>query len=406
MQDRSLEVKNLFADSPLRKPVYAVLFGILLVTLLGLGAYNLLWPLYGGSPRMIQAFGIGILIAALASVPAIVLVWYLDRREHESPLLLAGAAVWGAVVSVSLSLLFGDALYGYLLRLAKASGGTVFGFSAETISAVLTTPIVEEIVKGVAILLLFWLLRADFDDLRDGILYGAMVGLGYNAAQYTIFLLDQYATTGTPPYLTMAALQFVFLGVNGHFVYSALLGAGFGLARQTHNSRLKTFAPLGGVALAILANILANSVGTKVINDTVRALTGARLLFATTPPAVVWIAAALGTIVSLFWAYILLWLAIHRSERWEVDTICKYLFGEVNISVTPEEYAQIERDAPFKGRSVSGYPPKIARAILRAQNELAYRKWHIEEEQGKVEEDELVRAWRARIATLRASVQH
>jgi len=405
MQDRSLEIKNLFADSPLRKPVYAVLFGILLVILLGLGAYNLLWPLYGGSPRMIQAFGIGILIAALASVPAIVLVWYLDRREHESPLLLAGAAVWGAVASVSLSLLFGDALYGYLLRLAKASGGTVFGFSAETISTVLTTPIVEEIVKGVAILLLFWLLRADFDDLRDGILYGAMVGLGYNAAQYTIFLLDQYAATGTPPYLSMGALQFVFLGVNGHFIYSALLGAGFGLARQSHRPPLRRFAPLGGVALAILANVLANSVGTKVINETVRAFTGARLLFATTPPAVVWVAAALGTIVSLFWAYILLGMAINRSEKWEVETTRKYLFGEVNVSVTPEEYAQIERDVPFKGRSVSGYPPKIARAILRAQNELAYRKWHVEEEHGSAEDDELVKAWRGRIASLRASVQ-
>jgi hypothetical protein len=291
------------------------------------------------------------------------------------------------------------------LRIAKASGGTVFGFSAETVSAVLTTPIVEEIVKGVAILLLFWLLRADFDDLRDGILYGAMVGLGYNAAQYTIFLLDQYAATGTPPYLTMGALQFVFLGVNGHFIYSALLGAGFGLARQSHNPRLRTFAPLGGVALAILANIIANSVGTKVINETVRAFTGARLLFATTPPAVVWIAAALGTIVSLGWAYILLGLAINASEKWEVETIRKHLFGEVNKSVTPDEYTQIERDLPFKGRSVSGYPPKIARAILRAQNELAYRKWHVEEELGKVEDDELVQAWRARIAALRASAR-
>jgi len=41
MQDRSLEIKNLFAGSPLRQPLYAVLFVILLVTLLGIGAYQL-----------------------------------------------------------------------------------------------------------------------------------------------------------------------------------------------------------------------------------------------------------------------------------------------------------------------------------------------------------------------------
>ncbi|MCL4488830.1 MAG: PrsW family intramembrane metalloprotease [Chloroflexi bacterium] len=402
MQDTSLEIKHLFAGSPLRRPLYAAIFCTVLVAVFAIGAYNLLWPLYGGAPQIISTFLLGSLFAAIASIPAILLVWYLDRREHESPLLLAGAAVWGAVVSTSFSLLFGTALYGYLLHLAKNMGGSVFGFSAETLSAVLATPVVEEVVKGIAILLLFWLLRADFSDLRDGLLYGAMVGLGYNAGQYAIFLLEEYVGTGSPPYLSMGALQFVFLGVNGHFVYSALLGAGFGLARQTHEPRLKNLAPIGGLVLAILANMLANSVGTKVINDLVRATTGARLLFATTPPAIVWVATAAGTLVSEFWAYILLGVAVYKSEKWEVETIRKSLFGEVNISVTPDEYAGIEKDAPFKGRSIQGYRPKVGREIVRAQNELAFRKWHVEEDGGKPDEDEVVLAWRARIASLRA----
>lgn len=401
MSDASLELEQLFADSPLRKPVYAVLFAVLMLALLGIGAYNLLWPLYGGSQRMILTFAFSVVIAIVVSIPAVILVWFLDRREHESPWLLGGAAVWGAVVSVGLSLIFGDALYGYLLHLAKISGGTVFGFSAETISAVLTTPIVEELVKGTAILILFWLLRADFDDLRDGLLYGAMVGLGYNAGQYTIFLLQEYAATGTPPYLALGALQFVFLGVNGHFIYSALLGAGFGFVRQTHNPRLKWLAPLIGIGLAIYANIMANSFGTKVINDLVRALTGERLLFGSTPPLIVWLAAAAGTLVSNFWAYILLGLGIYRSEQWEIETIRKELFEEVNVAVTPEEYAFIKDDALFRLRRVPGYPEKIAHAIMQAQNELAYRKWHLEEEAKSVHDDKLVRAWRARIASLR-----
>lgn len=403
MPDSSLEFEHIFADSPLRKPLYAFLFAVLLVTLLGIGAYNLLWPLYGGSARMIQTFALSALISIVVSLPAIVLVWFLDRREHELPWLLGGAAVWGAVVSVSLSLIFGDALYGYLLRLAKESGGTLFGFSAETISAVLTTPLVEEVVKGFAILILFWLLRADFDDMRDGLLYGAMVGLGYNAGQYTIFLLGEYAANGTPPYLSLGALQFVFLGVNGHFVYSALFGAGFGLARQTHNPKLKWLAPMGGIALAIYANIMANSMGTKVINDLVRALTGSRLLFASTPPQIVWLAAAVGTIVSQFWAYILLGIGVYRSEQWEIETIRKELFEEVNVTVTPEEYALIKEDTPFRLRQLPGYPAKIAHALMHAQNELAYRKWHLEEEGKPVEKDRLVKAWRARIMKLRES---
>jgi len=66
----------------------------------------------------------------------------------------------------------------------------------------------------------------------------------------------------------------------------------------------------------------------------------------------------------------------------------------------------IEEDKPFKGRAIPGYPPKIAHAIMHAQNELAYRKWHIEEEGGEIETDELVQAWRARVSQLRATSQN
>lgn len=403
MQDTSLELRHVLVGSPLRRPAVAVAVGIFFAVMLGAGAYNLIWPLYGGAPRLIEVFVTGCIFAAVATVPAVLVVWYLDRREHELPLLLAGAAIWGAVVSASLSLVFSNTLYGYLLDVAKRSGGTVLGLPAERFTSVFASPTVEELVKGLAILILFWLLHADFDDLRDGLLYGAMVGLGFNAAQYAIFLLDEFAYSGTPPYWSLGALQFVFLGVNGHFIYSALLGAGFGLASETHNPRLKWLAPLGGLVLAILANVLANSLGTKVINEVVRAMTGQRLLFATTPPPIVWLATALGTLASQGWAYILFGYAVIRSELWEVDTIRKELAGEVNGAVTPDEYKLVEKEEPFKLRRLPGYPPKVAHAIMHAQNELAFRKWHLQEEGGKVEEDELVQGWRARIAQLRAS---
>lgn len=403
MHNSSLEMKNLLAGSPLRRPTNAAMAGILFAILLGVGAYNLLWPLYGGAPRMIEAFVLGACIATIASVPAVLLVWFLDRREHESPLLLAGTALWGAVVSASMSLVFNNSLYGYMLQLAKHSGGKILGISPETFTSVLTSPIVEEAVKGVAILVLFWFLRSDLNDLRDGMLYGAMVGLGFNAAQYTIFLLNEFAYSGTPPYWSLAALQFVFLGVNGHFIYSALFGAGFGLARQTRNPTLKWLAPLGGIALAIYANILANTLGTKVINDLARAFTGNRLLFATTPPLIVWLVTAAGTLLSQFWAYVLLSIGVYQTELWEIETIRKQLIGEVNRVVTPLEYTLIAADKPFRVREVPGYAPARAHAIMHAQNELAFRKWQVEEEGGEVEQDELVQAWRAHISELRAS---
>jgi protease PrsW len=402
MQRPSLEMQNLLAGSPLRRPQYAIVAAIVFSALLITGAYNLLWPLYGGAPRMIQAFLIGALVAVIASSPAIFFVWYLDRREHESPLLLGVAAVWGAVVSASLSLVFNNTLYGFLLTIARHSGGKIFGMSTETFTSVLTSPAVEEVVKGLAILGLFLFLRSDLRDLRDGMLYGAMVGLGFNAAQYTIFLLDEFAISGSPPYLSLAALQFVFLGVNGHLIYSALFGAGFGLARQTRNPKLKWLAPIGGIVLAIYANMMANTLGTKVINDIARGLTGNRLLFAETPPLIVWGATALGTLASELWAFVLLGIGIYQNEQLEIEMIRKQLLGEVNEAVTPNEYALIAAETPFHLRNVTGYSTPVSAAIRHAQNELAFRKWEVEGENGSIDQDEFVRAWRARISTLRA----
>ena len=52
--------------------------------------------------------------------------------------------------------------------------------AAIMLAAPISAPIAEEITKALGVLLIFWLLRAEFDNLRDGIVYGALVGLGFN----------------------------------------------------------------------------------------------------------------------------------------------------------------------------------------------------------------------------------
>ena len=52
--------------------------------------------------------------------------------------------------------------------------------AAIMLAAPISAPIAEEIAKALGVLLIFWLLRAEFDNMRDGIVYGALVGLGFN----------------------------------------------------------------------------------------------------------------------------------------------------------------------------------------------------------------------------------
>jgi RsiW-degrading membrane proteinase PrsW (M82 family) len=52
-----------------------------------------------------------------------------------------------------------------------------FGF---TQTILVSAPIVEELAKALGVLLIFWLLRPESDNMRDGIVYGALVGLGFS----------------------------------------------------------------------------------------------------------------------------------------------------------------------------------------------------------------------------------
>jgi RsiW-degrading membrane proteinase PrsW (M82 family) len=58
------------------------------------------------------------------------------------------------------------------------------------LTAVLVGPPVEEIVKGLALVLLIWLLRGEFNNMRDGIIYGALVGLGFNMMETAFYITN------------------------------------------------------------------------------------------------------------------------------------------------------------------------------------------------------------------------
>ena len=111
-----------------------------------------------------------LLSLVVAFIPALgytLLVWWLDRYEREPFRLLVIAFFWGAVPAIALAILLeyrlGDpfaALETVLLR--------EFGMDS------LAVPVIEELTKGLALLLLFLLVRNKFDNVLDGIVYGAV----------------------------------------------------------------------------------------------------------------------------------------------------------------------------------------------------------------------------------------
>ena len=194
-------------------------------------------------------FGVNLLnarlnvIGVLASLPTTGLALYLLRRvdynEREPWRLVLVAAGWGAVVATTLALIF-ESLWSYTIDAGLIPG------PGQAVATAFNAAIFEEVPKGLAVVLLYLVMRDEFDDVVDGAIYGAAVGLGFNFMETVV-----YMSVGGFPQWVFRQLLGLFLG---HATYTALIGAGVGVARQVRGRAQKLIAIGSGFVIAIAAH--------------------------------------------------------------------------------------------------------------------------------------------------------
>lgn len=190
-----------------------------------------------------------ILLSLLAAViPASVLtwaIWWSDRYEREPLRLLVAAFTWGAIPAIVLALIF------ELILGAPFSEDLLSGQLAQT---AMIAPIVEELIKGIALLGLMFFSRAEIDDVLDGMVYGALVGVGFAMTENFLYFLN--ANTGGDLILLVLLRSFVF-GLN-HILYTSIFGAAVGFAVQKRNKGVQIIVLTAGILLAIGAHTFHN----------------------------------------------------------------------------------------------------------------------------------------------------
>jgi protease PrsW len=214
-----------------------------------------------------DAFSVVLLAAGLALAPTLlyaVLLWWLDRYEKEPLPLLLVAFVWGAVPAIGLALLLE-------LGLGLPLEQFIMTDQARQITeASLIAPLVEEAVKAVILVVLFLAYRREFDDVLDGVIYGAMVGLGFALVENTFyFAFSAYPDepfVGDPNVGRMLGLWVFRSGVFGlnHSMFTAFTGAAFGLARSLKKSWQQGLAASLGLGTAMIFHAVHNSLTTTV----------------------------------------------------------------------------------------------------------------------------------------------
>lgn len=195
------------------------------------------------------------LVSATLPVPLyLVLVLWIDRYEAEPFWMLATAFFWGALVAVFFAFLI-NTVSGIAVALVTHSMR-----AGETFGAVISAPIVEETAKALILFIFFFWKKDEFDGVLDGIVYAAMVGLGFAMTENIQYYGRAVLQAGG------GGLTFVFilrgaLAPFSHPMFTSLTGIGLGIARQSRNTAVKWITPIFGLLAAISMHSIWNGSG-------------------------------------------------------------------------------------------------------------------------------------------------
>jgi protease PrsW len=190
-------------------------------------------------------------LAVVLELPLLVvgfLVFRLLRPIRAPALIWSGAAmVWGATAATGFALI---ANQGLISLWAKTEG---VGFASNW-SASLSAPLNEEVFKLCGVIMVVLAAPLMIKGPLDGMVYGALTGLGFQVVENVTYGLDSIVQSGaTDPVRAVTSSVLLRVGTTGigsHWTMTAVAGTGIGflVSRQRRQE---------GVALAITCLVAA-----------------------------------------------------------------------------------------------------------------------------------------------------
>ncbi len=209
-------------------------------------------------------------LALVLELPLLVvgfLVLRLLRPIRPPSLIWSGAAlVWGATAATGCALL---ANQGLISLWAKAGG---VGFASNW-SASLSAPLNEEVLKLCGVLMVVLAAPQMIRGPLDGMVYGALTGLGFQVVENITYGLEAIVQSGaTDPARAVTNSVLVRVGTTGlgsHWTMTAVAGAGIGylVIRQSRREgvALAIVCLLGAMAMHLLFDAPDPAVVIKVL---------------------------------------------------------------------------------------------------------------------------------------------
>ncbi len=341
--------------------------------------------------------GASSIVAALTIplIPALVinlLVNFIDRYEREPWFLRLAAFLWGAIIAIPPAL-FIESRVGKLVQPIWGQNDLLF-----SIFKGLNAGITEESVKGLGLLLLFMVLRDEFDNVTDGIVYGALIGAGFAMVENFV-----YFALYSREFLPFLIVGRVVLGWLSHSTFTICFGAALGYMRHTQVRWRQILIPILGYLVAV---------GLHSVFDFVDFFANAMVL---NDPNLITVSliAIICDYIPPFIAQIGLLYILIKSLAHEAAVIREFLASEVsNGIVHVDEYALLQNSfqRTKEERRIlrsNGWKQWVrVRALYQTEIGLAFRKWHVsmgdKPKLGYLQPED---AYRQRIKRLRHDIQ-
>ena len=209
----------------------------------------------------LQASGpiLTVFIAILCIVPLAIVVsvlLFIDRFEPEPLGMKLAALAWGGGVSIFFGIM-GNEYVQY--SVTEQTGDEVQGM---IFSVVVGAPVVEELLKGLGVLVIVWARRTHISSAIDGLVYAGFAACGFLVVEDFTYFVRAVLTDGD---LGQTFFQRVVMGVFGHVMYTSCMGWATGWAVTRARSAA---AGCGAVALGWFTGMLLHATwnGTAVLS--------------------------------------------------------------------------------------------------------------------------------------------
>jgi len=189
-----------------------------------------------------------VLLFVMAFLPPIIYaIWIRNtekyNREKWKPIILC--FIWGATIAIVASLIL-ELILGISLAIPIGDGN-----SFALVTAIVIAPFAEEFTKPLALRLKT--VKNVLDELEDGLIYGAVAGLGFSATENLLYGWS-FLSEGLVVFFVLMIMR-SFGGCLLHASATALTGYGYGKSIMRRTSALRV---LPFFMLAILVHAFYN----------------------------------------------------------------------------------------------------------------------------------------------------